>query len=140
MRMFEVASADEMAELWNLISVSVGQALHAQQQEQAKQREAQRASKSGSGGRRSARASVPPAVQPTTAKPTPAPSATTPALSQQQKVKPPKRTAAVVRPIASLPPIRAKGSTQPTTQPTATVAGSKSLNPRQNTGNWRQKL
>ena len=45
MRLFEVIDADEMAELWRLVSVSVAQSLHLQQQEQAKRREAARASK-----------------------------------------------------------------------------------------------
>lgn len=63
MRFFEVMGAEEVAELWQMVSNSVAQSLHAQLQQQAREREANRLRKAT--GRRPVRAMKvrPPAVQ-----------------------------------------------------------------------------
>ncbi len=54
MRLFEVIGAEEVAELWQMVSNSVAQSLHAQLQQQAREREANRLRKAT--GRRPVRA------------------------------------------------------------------------------------
>ena len=54
MRLFEVMGAEEVAELWQMVSNSVAQSLHVQLQQQAREREANRLRKAT--GRRPVRA------------------------------------------------------------------------------------
>lgn len=117
MKLFEVIDADEMAELWKLVSVSVAQSLHLQQQEQAKRREAARASKPSGRKRRSGlRIPVP------TARKAPA----VPTNAQQSKPAAPQGSglAAAAQSLSAKPP-------QPSVGTVSGAAGTKTLSQRE---------
>ena len=118
MRLFEVIDADEMAELWRLVSVSVAQSLHLQQQEQAKRREAARASKrSGRQRRGGIRIPVPAARKATPV---------VPANAKQGKPAAPQGSglAAAAQSLSAKPPLPSVGTV-------SGAAGTKTLSQRE---------